>query len=64
MQCLLFFQLLPAAAFQRLDDHLAVCVLQKCGDLEIFSVVTGCISLLVVVFLIVIVAHLSISLHK
>ena len=66
VQCLLFLHLLPAAAFQRLDDHLAVCVcvLQDCGDLEIFSVVIGCLCLLMVLFLIVIVAHLSISLHK
>jgi len=39
-------------------------IFTDCGDLEIFSVVTGCLSLLMVLFLIVIVARLSISLHK
>lgn len=41
-----------------------VCVLQDCGDLEIFSVVTGSISLLLVLFLIIIVASLHMSLKK
>jgi len=41
-----------------------VCVLQDFEGFEIFSVVVGALSLLLVVFLIIIVANLHISLKK
>jgi hypothetical protein len=65
MQCLLFLHLCLQPHFKDLMIiKQCVYVLQSCDELEIFSVVIGSICLLAVVFLFVIVAHLSISFKK
>ena len=53
----------PTGAFQKLADYLAVHVLQD-EDLELFSLVTGSFSVLMVVILVLLVMHLYFRTNK